>query len=150
MNRSSSIEIRRRLSAPVAEVFRWWTEPDLIEMWMTPAGEVEASIDLRAGGAFRIVMRGAGMVIEHVGTFLEVDRPRRLMFTWSSPYTGPRPGVVTVELEPAGDDGTDLRLVHAELPEEVAPSHAGGWGAMLARLEGMLSARTEVEVPDGD
>ena len=138
MTALTSIEIRRRLPATVAEVFRWWTEPDLMATWMTPTGEAEASVDLRQGGAIRIVMRGAGMVIEHVGTIQEIDPPRRLVFTWASPYTGPKPSMVTLELEPAGDGGTELRLVHSELPEEAAPSHGGGWGAMLTRLEGLL------------
>lgn len=149
MNDPTSVEIRRRLSAPIAEVFRWWTDPQLLERWMTPVGEVDATVDLRTGGAFRIVMSGGGMVIEHVGVFLEIEQPRRLVFTWTSPYTGPRPSVVTVELEPADDDSTDLRLTHTELPAETAASHGSGWGAMLARLEEAL-IRMEVEVPDGD
>ena len=147
MSDPNTVEIRRRLPAPVAEVFRWWTDPDLVATWMAPVGEVEASIDLRVGGEFRIVMRGPGTVIEHVGTFLEVQRPRRLVFTWSSPYTGPRPSVVTVELEAAGSDDTELRLLHTGLPEETAPSHGGGWGLMLTRLEGMLQG---LEVANGD
>lgn len=116
---------------------------------MTPVDDVEATIDLRVGGALRIVMSGAGTVIEHVGIFLEIERPRRLVFTWSSPYTGPRPSVVTVELEPAGDSTTDLHLIHSELPEDAAVSHGGGWTQMLARLDTALRPM-KVEVNDGD
>jgi hypothetical protein len=53
-----------------------------------PVGTVEAEVDLRVGGALRIVMKGEGMVIEHVGEFTEIEGPRRLAFTWSSPCTG--------------------------------------------------------------
>lgn len=95
-------------------------------------------------------MSGDGLVIEHTGTFLEVERPNRLVFTWSSPYTGSRPSLVTVELQPVEGDHTELRLTHADLPEATARSHAGGWGAMLAHLEEKLSASMEVEVRDGD
>jgi uncharacterized protein YndB with AHSA1/START domain len=149
MSGPTSVEIRRRLSAPPSRVFDWWTEPDLLERWMTPSGMCEATVDARQGGAFRIVMSGEGIVIEHVGTFLEIDRPRRLVFTWMSPYTGARPSLVTVELEPEDGGGTELRLVHTELPEEAVASHGGGWGTMLGRLEEAL-VQMRVEVADGD
>jgi len=135
------IEINRRLPAPIAEVFRWWTDPELLCEWMTPVGTVEAEVDLRVGGRLRIVMKGEGRVIEHTGEYLEIDPPRRLVFTWVSPYTGSVPSVITVELHAAGDDLTDLRLVHSQLPDEAARWHRGGWDAMLERLDGRLHAK---------
>jgi len=135
MSGSGSVEIRRRLSAPVAEVFRWWTEAELIQQWMTPVGTVTAAVDLRVGGTFRIVMAGEGSVIEHVGEFLEIDAPRHLVFTWASPFTGPRASIVTIELSDVGPDATELTLRHVELPAEAAASHRDGWGTMLSRLE---------------
>ena len=129
-----AIEIHRRLPAPIDEVFRWWTDPDLLKEWMTPVGTVEADVDLRVGGRLRIVMKGDGRVIEHTGEYLEIDPPRRLVFTWVSPYTGSVPSVITVELNDAGDGLTDLRLVHVQLPDEAARWHRGGWDAMLDRL----------------
>jgi uncharacterized protein YndB with AHSA1/START domain len=135
------IEIRRRLPAPAAEVFRWWTEADRLCEWMSPVGTVEAQVDLRVGGALRIVMRGEGTVIEHFGEYIEIDPPRRLVFTWVSPFTGAEPSLVTLELEPEGADATRLLLVHSRLPESVAKSHRDGWGTMLDRLSGQLPAR---------
>ena len=128
------VEVERRLPAPVAEVFRWWTDPHLLARWMTPVGTVTAIVDLRVGGALRIVMRGGDTVIEHRGTYREVEPPRRLVFTWASPFTGGGPSLVTVELEPDGDHATILRLRHSELPDAAAESHRGGWGTMLDRL----------------
>jgi uncharacterized protein YndB with AHSA1/START domain len=139
------IEIERRLPAPVAEVFRWWTRADLLGQWMAPVGTVEAEVDLRVGGSLRVVMKGEGMVIEHVGEFVEIEEPRRLAFTWSSPYTGAGPSLVTITLEPDGDRATLLRLVHSELPAPAADSHRGGWGAILRRL----GLRLEVEQRNG-
>jgi uncharacterized protein YndB with AHSA1/START domain len=107
---------------------------------MSPVGTVEAEVDLRVGGALRIVMRGEGTVIEHFGKYIEIDPPRRLVFTWASPYTGAEPSLVTLELEPAGAEGTHLLLVHSQLPESVAKSHRHGWGTMLDRLSGKLPA----------
>jgi uncharacterized protein YndB with AHSA1/START domain len=133
-------EIQRRLPAPVTEVFSWWTEPERLQEWMSPIGTVEAEVDLRVGGALRIVMKGDGTVIEHLGEYVEIEPPRRLVFTWASPFTGDEPSLVTIELEPDGLDATLLRLVHSRLPESAAASHEDGWGAMLDRLRGRLGA----------
>ena len=128
------IEVERRLPAPIAEVFRWLTEPGLMARWMTPVGTATAMVDLRVGGALRVVMRGGDTVIEHTGTYTEIEPPRRLAFTWASPFTGVEPSLVTVELEPDGDHDTILRLRHSRLPGAAAESHRGGWGTMLHRL----------------
>jgi uncharacterized protein YndB with AHSA1/START domain len=137
---TGSVEIRRLLPASPEEVFRWWTQADLLAQWMSPVGSVEAVVDLRVGGRFRIVMSGGGMTIDHSGEYLEVDPPKRVVFTWVSPYTGARPSVVTVELVPAAG-GTELFLSHRRLPIDAAESHQGGWGSMLDRLVGNLNDR---------
>lgn len=140
MSGPGALEIRRKLPAAAAEVFKWWTDADRLRQWMSPVGTVEAEVDLRVGGALRIVMRHEGTVIEHIGKYLEIEPPRRLVFTWASPFTGPDPSLVTVELEPDGPMATNLRIIHTDLPESVATSHQDGWGAMLDRLSGCLPA----------
>lgn len=150
MTGDSTLEVRRRLRAPVSDVFRWWTDPDLLQEWMSPVGTVEAQVDLRVGGAFRIVMRGEGTVIEHVGEYVVIEPPRRLVFTWASRFTGAEPSLVTVVLEPDGDAATQLRLVHSRLPAGVEDSHRSGWGAMLDRLAGDLAgAKTHDPIHPG-
>jgi uncharacterized protein YndB with AHSA1/START domain len=131
---AGALEIHRRLTAPIGEVFRWWSDPELLREWMTPIGTVDAEVDLRVGGRLRIVMKGDDRVIEHTGEYLEIEPPRRLVFTWVSPHTGGVPSLITVELSAVGDDLTDLRLVHARLPGSSAGWHRGGWDAMLDRL----------------
>ncbi|HEV2139810.1 MAG TPA: SRPBCC domain-containing protein [Candidatus Dormibacteraeota bacterium] len=127
------IEVRRLVAAPVAEVFRWWSEPALLERWMSPIGTVEAEVDLRVGGNLRIVMKGEAVEIEHRGHFVEIDPPRRLAFTWESIYTN-GPSLVTVSFERDGDAATNVVIVHSRLSPGAAASHAGGWAAMLDRL----------------
>jgi uncharacterized protein YndB with AHSA1/START domain len=134
---TGSLRVERVLPAPPEEVFAAWTTPGRMAAWLTPVGHAEAEVDLRVGGAFRVVMVGEGFRIEHTGTYLELDPPRRLVFTWASPYTGPEPGVVTVELHPH-DDGTRLVLTHAGLPPEAVDAHREGWIAIAERLAGAL------------
>ena len=129
----TSLVVERVLPAPPDEVFVAWTDPAIMRDWMAPEGDVEASADVRVGGAFRIVMRGGDDGIVHTGEYLVVDPPERLSFTWISPYTGDGPSVVTVTLEPH-DGGTFVRLEHTQLPAEQVDGHEGGWGRILDRL----------------
>lgn len=121
------------------EVFRWWTDEGLLARWMSPVGSAEVKVDLRVGGALRVVMRGEGIEIRHWGEYVEIDPPHRLAFTWNSPYTDGA-SLVTVSLLAEGDLATRVSIVHSNLPEAVADSHAGGWGAMTERLAGELAA----------
>jgi uncharacterized protein YndB with AHSA1/START domain len=135
---AGALVIERVLAASPAEVFDAWTAPARMADWMSPFGHAEATVDLRVGGAFLVVMVGADERIEHTGEYLELDPPRRLVFTWTSPHTGPEPSLVTVELHPH-DVGTRLTLSHERLPSEVVESHRGGWGSMLERLAGAVA-----------
>jgi uncharacterized protein YndB with AHSA1/START domain len=136
---TGTIEVRRLIAASVVEVFRWWTEPELLRRWMSPVGSVDATIDLRVGGSFRIVMKDGQVEIAHEGEYLEIDPPRRLVFTWRSRYTDGA-SLVAVSLEPEGPSATNLAIVHSRLPEAVAPGHQSGWGAMLNRLTQELAS----------
>src|SRR3546814_7253425 len=67
------------LDAPRANVWRCWTEPDLLKQWFAPAPWTtpEAEMDVRPGGASRIVMRSPeGQDMPCRGVYLEVA-PKR-------------------------------------------------------------------------
>jgi uncharacterized protein YndB with AHSA1/START domain len=139
MTAGTTIEVSRVLPAPVDEVFRWWTEPELLSRWMSPVGSVDAEVDLKVGGSFRIVMKDAGVEIDHTGEYLEIERPHRLTFTWRSQYAGAS-SQVTVSFEPEGPASTRLVIVHSGLPEAVAEEHLNGWGTMAHRLATEMQA----------
>jgi uncharacterized protein YndB with AHSA1/START domain len=127
------VRIEVALPAPIEDVYAAWTQPEAMARWLAPMGSAEVEADVRVGGRFRVVMTGDGMSIQHTGEYLTVEPPRRLSFTWQSPYTGAEPSVVTVTLTADGDS-TRLLLLHERLPEDAAASHRGGWGAILQRL----------------
>ena len=134
--RTGALVVERVLPAAPDEVFDAWTTPSRMAAWMSPVGAAEAEVDLRLGGSFRVVMMEAR--IEHTGEYLEIDPPRRLVFTWVSPFTGGESSVVTVELHPH-EDGTRMVLTHERLPENVVDGHRDGWGTMIERLAGILA-----------
>lgn len=129
----SEVRLERVLPDSADAVFSAWTTPEVMARWLSPVGHAEIQADVRPSGRFRVVMVGDGMQIEHTGDYLEVDPPRLLSFTWSSPYTGPEPSVVTVTLVPLGD-ATRLTQVHRGLPAEHRQAHLDGWGSMIDRL----------------
>ncbi len=81
-----AVTVRREIAAPAEVLFDAWLDAQSLGMWLKPRGvrETRAETDPRVGGGFRIVMVSDDS-FEHTGTYREIDRPRRLVFTWSSP-----------------------------------------------------------------
>ncbi len=70
--------------APPEKVYRAWTEPELLKRWFAPrpVATPVAELDVRPGGASRIVMRGPdGQEYPCPGVYLEVVENRRLVMT---------------------------------------------------------------------
>ena len=137
-----TVQIRRRVRATAEQIFDLWTQPDLMVRWMSPfpgAVYCKASCDLRPGGAFSLVMLSKDSSREVSGTYVEVDRPRKLVFTWIGPLTNNVNTLVTVELFPRGDE-TDLVLTHERLPTSaIVEGHTRGWGTILDHLAEAVS-----------
>lgn len=131
------VQVRRRLKAGADEIFDLWTKPDLMARWMSPfpgAVVCKASCDPRPGGTFSLVMSSAEATREVSGAYVQVDRPRKLVFTWMGPLTNNENTLVTVELHPRGDE-TDLVLTHERLPTSaIVEGHTRGWGYILDHL----------------
>ena len=139
------VVLERILPAPPAEVFRAWTDPAALRIFMCPGAVTSAvvEVDVRPGGRFRIVMRDGDADRVHTGEYRVVDPPSRLVFTWHSPLTGPAGSLVTITLSPHAD-GTRLVLTHDELPsDEVAARHERGWGSILEKLARQLASTKE-------
>jgi uncharacterized protein YndB with AHSA1/START domain len=118
-------------------LFDAWLDAGSLGTWLQPGGttETRAETDPREGGTFRIVMVDDGSSILHTGTYHEIDRPRRLVFTWASPVTGFRDTVVTVTFEPTSADSTVVQIHQRGFPdEESRASHEGGWADALRLL----------------
>lgn len=132
------VRLVRELSAPPEEVFDAWTDSESLSQWLHPAPDSQctAELDVRIGGRFRIVIRSEDVDYAHWGEYREIDRPRRLVFTWEWDATSGPTTLVTILLSPVGTDRTELTLIHEYLPdEEIAARYRGGWEPALAKLE---------------
>jgi uncharacterized protein YndB with AHSA1/START domain len=139
-----TLQIERTFQAPAEAVFDAWTNAEVIRRWWQ--AEVgwetsEADVDLRVGGAVHVVMRDPDRQIDHGGggAYTEIDRPRRLAFTWI--WDGDaRRTLIEIDFEER-DGATTVRFTHSGLwDEEAVRSHEGGWGRILDNLGRMLEA----------
>lgn len=135
---SSTVRLQRTFRAQAQDVFAAWLSPSSIERWMFGRGTeqiVHLEVDAHVGGRFSFLVRRAGVDFDHVGEYLELSPPRRLVFTWH--VGNDRSDASRVEIDLAdGDGGVVLTLVHT-LPADAAPyanRTQAGWMRMLAAL----------------
>jgi uncharacterized protein YndB with AHSA1/START domain len=132
----STVSVRREIAAPAAELFDAWLDPGKLAGWMRPFDTVRADVtlDARVGGEFEIVMHTPKGSVPHTGSYQEISRPRRIVFTWNSPFAGDHGSLVTVDFNARGRS-TEIVITHERLPsEEMVQAHAGGWNGILDRI----------------
>ena len=96
--------------------------------------------DPKVGGEFSYKVRRGETEIDHIGKFLELDRPRRIAFSWSIAGQGDNdPSTVTIDITPT-PDGCTLRLTHEMAPEwaDFVDRSRSGWEKMFGVLATLL------------
>ena len=136
------LQVRRTLPAPREEVFRAWTDADLVRQWFMPRGGSSpgAEMDLRVGGRYRWAMKLLGHVYYAVGEYVEVDPPKRLVFTfgWERALVRLTDSVVTVEFIDRAHE-TEVVITHERLPNRAQRAlHRAGWRACLSNLDRLI------------
>jgi uncharacterized protein YndB with AHSA1/START domain len=143
------LTITRIFDAPRALVFRAWTDPKMISQWWAPKHFTNpvCEVDLRIGGALKIVMRGPdGSDYPMKGVFTEVVTNERIVFTNIAVDTAGNhllEGRTVVTFEDAGDK-TKMTLVTratGKVPQ-AAFMLAGmeqGWTESIDKLEALLA-----------
>jgi uncharacterized protein YndB with AHSA1/START domain len=144
------LTISRIIDAPREKVYRAWTEPELLKQWFTPLPWTtsKAELDVRAGGANLVVMRGPdGNEFPNRGIYLEVVKNERLVFTdaytkaWE-PSAKPFMTVVLTFEDAGGKTKYTARVLHWTDADREAHEKMGfrdGWGKATDQLEAVAA-----------
>lgn len=140
------VRVERRFAAPAGRVFDAWLDPLMIGRFMFGAHLREEEVvslenEPRVGGQFHYRVMRAGQLIDHTGTYREIDRPRRLVFSWGVNAESGDSTVVTIEIT-ANGDGCLLTLTHRMDPQwaDYAERTQQGWTKIVGDLASALSA----------
>jgi uncharacterized protein YndB with AHSA1/START domain len=141
---SSTIAVTRTVEATPERVFGAWTDAAQLATWWWPQlPRTTYDVDARPGGRFRI--DGPAIRAAVSGVFLEVDPPRRLVFTWNwEDDSGPEAvveDVVVVTFEPDGD-GTHVTVAHTSSAHARDGAAEQGWSDVLGRLVGVVERQS--------
>ncbi len=134
------VRVARRFAASPQRVFDAWLDPANAGKWLfaTASGHmVRVKIDARVGGRFHFVDRRDGEDVEHTGEYLDIGRPRRLVFSFSVPKYSSESTRVTIDISPL-EMGCDLTLTHENVYEDYAGRTEAGWTHILDALAATL------------
>jgi predicted dithiol-disulfide oxidoreductase (DUF899 family)/uncharacterized protein YndB with AHSA1/START domain len=126
---SPAVVLSETVHAPINLVFEFLTRKDKVLRWMG----VDADIQPEVGGRFFLDVNGNDKA---EGTFVEIDEPRRLVFTWGwvgSETVPPGSSTVEVVLSEEGES-TLVTLRHHGLPVGQDGPHTEGWTHYLGLL----------------
>lgn len=133
---SASLVLTERVKAGPDRVFDFLVDPEQMLRWMG----TEADIDARPGGRFWLNVTGTDIAS---GSYVEVDRPNRVVFTWGwegSDEVPPASSTVTITLTADGDE-TIVELRHDGLPDGQIETHGEGWNYFVDRLAAVAEGR---------
>lgn len=142
MNASQPVRVTRTFQARPERVFAAFEDPEELAQWMgQPGSETRVHVlDVREGGVVELEMRwDNGMSIRLHGTFLQVDKPSLLKFTWAMAGDDANSGVVTVEIKPFGT-GAELTLTHEGLTGPALAQSKAGWNGWFNQLQGLVES----------
>jgi uncharacterized protein YndB with AHSA1/START domain len=115
------------IDAPPDVVFDCFCDADALITWMGDAATTEPV----PGGVFAVDIDG--MAVR--GEFMVIERPGRLVFSWGFANGELPPGASTVEVRLVEHHGgTQLTLMHRDLPDSEVSKHRQGWGRFLPVL----------------
>ena len=140
---TNAVRLSQRIRASQERLFRAWTDPRELVHWWRMEGDgwafAGADVDLEVGGRYRLAMTSPdGKLHAAYGVYREVDRPKRLAFTWEWEDPASKVGntLVTVEFRRIDDETTELVLTHEGFTDAArAAGHDKGWAQLLRLLD---------------
>jgi uncharacterized protein YndB with AHSA1/START domain len=137
------VRIERTFVASAEDVFDAWTSPEVMRRWFHVAPDwdtPEAEVDARVGGKVRVVMRRPdGTEFGAQGEYTLIDRPRRLVMTWT--FDEAPSNEQLIELSFSESDGsTTVLMVNSGISTgERRENQDEGWRGCFGELERVVA-----------
>ena len=136
------VRIERSFDAPAEDVFDAWTSAEVMRRWLHPAPDwetPEAEVDLKVGGRVRVVMRRPdGSEVEASGEYVVIDRPRRLVMTWTFDDDPANEQLMELSFSESGGWTTVLLVNSGISTDERRDAQDWGWRGCLDQFERLL------------
>jgi len=138
--KTMDLTVTRTIPAAAADVFDVWIDSKSPgSPWF---GATRAIVQPVVDGLFYHLVQFEGHDWAHYGRFIALDRPLRIEHTWVSEATRGLESVVTLTLEPRGNE-TLVKLHHANIPDdELGRRHEEGWGFILGAIADRFTSRS--------
>ncbi|MGH8660416.1 MAG: SRPBCC family protein [Burkholderiales bacterium] len=136
VERGIAVRVSSKFVALPERVFDAWLDSRIAGNWLFATASrpmTRVTIDPRVGGSFRFADGSNGRAIAYTGRYLEIVRPRRLVFTLSIASESKAQTRVTTEIAPR-DEGCELTLTHESVPRDQAHRIEGRWAGILYGL----------------
>jgi uncharacterized protein YndB with AHSA1/START domain len=150
MSADRELVLTRLINAPRANVYRAWTDPELLKQWFAPKPYTTpiVEIDVRPGGSAYFVMRGPdGKDLPNRGVYLEVVPNEKLVSTdayvaaWE-PSEKPFMTLILTFEDEGGKTRYTARVRHWTVADREAHEKMGfheGWGLCTDQLEALVA-----------
>jgi uncharacterized protein YndB with AHSA1/START domain len=142
-HRDRILRIERTFRAPIEKVFDAWTKEEVLRRWLHCGPDWEtptAEIDLRVGGRIRIVMRDAdGDDHAATGEYRLIERPHRLVFTWTFDAHTENQQLVDLEFAERGGTTTVMMINSGIATDGMEADQRTGWEGCYDNLGPALS-----------
>jgi uncharacterized protein YndB with AHSA1/START domain len=148
MDAKIEVRVSHRFKVSAEQVYDAWLNPEQARLWMAAAlksfglaGDMQRiEIDARVGGKFFFSDMRDGTEARHWGNYLELDRPRKIVFKWivaESEDANPSKVTLTIHSESNGCVATIVHEMDEKWADYVSQTESG-WTQMLQQIDNHL------------
>ncbi|MGP4081106.1 SRPBCC family protein [Pseudalkalibacillus sp. R45] len=151
---TTTLKMTRHFEVAPERVFDAWLTPEMMRKWLfTLEGTNKvARNEPQVGGTWEIVDHREGKDYRAIGEYLEIDHPKKLVFTFKMPQFSELEDTITVEFNetPKGCEMTFTQVINvpheedwteADIEKALGEYHAGtehGWNLMFMGLKELV------------
>jgi uncharacterized protein YndB with AHSA1/START domain len=148
----SALEIltTREFDAPIELVYDVLTKPEHVRNWFAPFEDemTICSIDLRVGGTYHfVIVSNDGTECSFRGTYLELERPTRIVDTWLFEGWPDAEAVETVDLHET--DGVTEIKINLAFRDQAGRDHMTKFDGQEASWDNMEDYLRTLVDPEG-